>query len=324
MNLRTIHSALFPALTLLAVSRAAAAAETVPVEVKVAKPTEKAAAQVEVKADVTHEAQASLGGFFAAGNTSSLAGKADGFYQLRAFRHGLRVEAGGGLAGIAVDTDGNPATGYEIPLDKNINTLLNGKLRYDFFFTEEDTGYASVFGLHDSAAKLATRIRAEAGYRRFIFHQDKHALSIELGAVYTIERAPYDGDTNADGKIDLGDDVRFEKSGGSAGTRLMLAYVNALSENLALSQSFEVIPNLWPELEAPYERARVDTGADDKLGIAEATTCAATTALTLNPAKNLALSFLLGVGYDFGAVARRNAYTNYDVNTSIAVSYKFF
>ena len=307
-----------------ALATPARAADAIPVEGKDAKPAEKAAAPVEVKADVTHEAQASLGGFFAAGNTSSLAAKADGYYQLRAFQHGVRVEAGGGLSGVAVDSDGSPATGFELPLDKNINTLLNGKLRYDYFFTEDDTGYSALFGLHDSAAKLAARLRAEVGYRRFIFNKPKHALSVEVGAVYTVERAPYDGDTNGDGKIDLSDDVRFEKTGGSAGARLMVAYVNAISDNLALSQSIEVIPNLWPELEAPYEQARIDSAANNKLGIGEATTCAATTALSMTPAKNLAVSFLLGVGYDFGAVARRNAYTNYDVNTSVALSYKLF
>lgn len=311
-------------LAAIALSSIVRAADATPVEAKDVKPVEKAAAPVEVKADISHEAQASLGGFFAAGNTSSLAGKADGFYQLRAFAHSVRVEAGGGLAGTAVDTDGKPATGFELPLDKNINTLANGKLRYDYFFTDDDTAYVSMFGLHDSAANLSARLRAEVGYRRFIFNKPKHTLSIELGAVYTAERAPYDGDTNADGRINLSDDVRFEKNFGSAGARLMVAYVNAISDSLALSQTVAVIPNLWPELEAPYEQARIDPAANNKLGIGEATTCSATTALTMNPAKNLSIAFLLGVGYDFAAVARRDAYTNYDINTSIAIGYKFF
>jgi len=289
------------------------------------KPKEQAAdPTAPAPAEITHEAQASLAGFFAAGNVSSLAGKAEGYYQLRAWDHGARVEAGGGLSGVAVNTDEDPATGFELPLDKNINTLLTGKVRYDYFITNEDTAYTSLFALHDSAANLFARSRAEVGYRRFLFNQNKHALAAELGAVYTIENAPFDGDTNGDGQTNLEDDLRFEDNGGSVGARVMVAYSNGLSDHLAFNQMFEVVSNLWPEIEAPYEQARIDADADNMVGIGEATTFASKTALTVNPADNLSFSFMVGVAYDNAAIARRNTYTNYDVTTSLTLSYKFF
>lgn len=290
-----------------------------------AKPIEKAAAPpAEKPEEITHEAQANLAAFFAAGNVSSLTGKLGGYYQLRAFMHGVRVEGGGGITGQATDPDGDPSNNFQVPLDKNINTLLSGKLRYDFFFTNENSAYTSIYGLHDSAANLASRFRAELGYRRFIFNEKKHALSAELGAVYTVDQAPFDGDTNGDGESNLDDEVRFEENGGSVGARLLLSYTNALSDNLAFTQTLELIPNIWPELEAPYEQARVDAGGDNLVGIGEATTFVSTTAVTLAFSQNLAIGVNLGFVYDNAAISRRNAYTNYDVMTSAVLAYKFF
>ncbi len=292
---------------------------------ELAKPTEKAGAQpVKEPEKVTHEAQASLAGLFATGNINSLAGKATAHYQLRAWQHGLRVEGLGGLTGLAENSDGVNSNGFETPLDQNIDSAAAGKLRYDYFFSELDSGYTSVFGGHDSAANLGFRFRGEAGYRRYFFNQKKHALSAELGAVYVIDQAPFDGDTNSDGEVNLSDKLRFEENNGSIGARLMLGYVNALSEDLAFTQQLEVITNLWPELEAPYEQARVDAGADNKIGIGEATTLASKTSLGFALSKDLALSVNLDVLYDFAAIARRDAMTNHDISTSLALTYKLF
>lgn len=287
-------------------------------------PKETAAAPAEAKNEFKHEAQASLAGFFAAGNTSSLAGKASSYYQLRAFQHGLRFEVAGGLSGLAKDTDGDPANGFEEPLDAKLNTLLSGRLRYDYFLSAADSAYTSLAGSHDSSANLWGRFRAEAGYQRILYKHEKHSLSAELGAVYSIERGPFDGDSNLDGVVDLADETRFEANGGSIGARIRLNYLNAISDQVALTQSLEFVPNIWPALEAPYEQSRVDSAADNLLGAGQASTFASKTALTITPVERLSIGFLLDVLYDNAAIARRNAMTNYDVTSSVSLAYKLF
>jgi hypothetical protein len=288
------------------------------------KPLDKPAEPAPVVEEIKHEAQLNMTGFFSAGNVPSVSGKAAGYYQLRAFNHGVRVEAGAGATGLAQDVDKNPGNGFETPLERNVSTIATGKLRYDFFFLEDNTAYASFFGFHDSAANLGFRLRAEVGYRRYLFNKPKHTLSAELGAVYTADYAPMDGDSNNDGVVNTSDRMRFDDGGGSAGARLMVQYVNAVTDTLAFSQTAEVIPNFWPSLEAPYEVDRISQGADNKLGPLEATTFISTTTLTMNLQKDLAVALNLIVSYDNAAIARRNAYTNYDVTTGATLIYKLF
>lgn len=288
-------------------------------------PKEAAVAPVvEAKKNITHEAQASLAGFFAAGNTSSLAGKAAVYYQLRAYQHGLRFELGGGLSGLAKDTDGDPANGFEQDLMAHLNTLIDSRLRYDYFLSAADSAYTSLAGAHDSSANLWGRFRVEAGYQRILFKRDKHSFSAELGAVYSVERGPYDGDSNGDGVVDLADKTRFEANGGSVGARIRLNYLNAISDQVALTQSLEFVPNIWPALEAPYEQSRVDAGADNLLGAGQASTFLSKTALTITPVERLSIGFLFDVLYDNAAISRRNAMTNYDVTSSVSLAYKLF
>ncbi|MFH1809217.1 MAG: DUF481 domain-containing protein [Pseudomonadota bacterium] len=289
-----------------------------------AKPTEKAQDPAQPADQLSHESQVSLAAFFTAGNVSSLAGKLGGYYQLRYSVHGLRVEGGGGVTGIAQDTNGDLTDGFEVPLDKNFNTLGSGKLRYDFFITESDSAYTSALAVHDSAANLELRMRAELGYRRLFLHEKKHALTAELGAVYTIDRAPFDGDTNGDGKTTLADTSRFEDTNGVGGARVLVSYTNALSDNLAFIQTLEVVTNIWPDVEAPFEQSRVDAAGDNKLGPFEATTFASSSAVNLSMSQNLAVGFNLTFLWDNAAIARRNAYQNYDVATNLVLAYKFF
>lgn len=288
-------------------------------------PSEKAAAPVSAPiSHIKHEAQASLAGFFAAGNTSSIAGKTEGFYQLMAWKHGLRVELGGGVSGLAKDTDGDPATGFEEPLDQKLNTTAAARIRYDYFLSPLDSAYASLGSGHDSSANLWLRLRAETGYQRVLLSREKHTLSAELGAVYSVDRAPFDGDTNMDGVVNLDDEVRFENNNGSIGARLRLTYLNAISDKVAFTQAIEVLPNLWPALEAPYERLRVDSGADNMLGLGEASTFLSKTALSVTPIDRLSIAFLLDMKYDNAAIVRRNAFTNYDITSSVSLAYKLF
>lgn len=291
------------------------------------KPAEAPAAPPpEAPKDFTQEAQGTLGALFNDGNTSALAGRVGGYWQGRFQSHGVRLDAGAGIASIAQDPEADPADGFDIPLfdaANPMNTTAMGRGRYDFFLSPDDSLYGSAFGFHDSAANLAARLRGELGYRHFFFQVPKHAFSGEVGVVWTVDNAPFDGDTNHDGQISVADETRFEDSGGTLGARVMLGYTNALADNLSYTSTLEVVPNLFPEVEAPFEAARNGEG-DDKLGLGEATVALWSHTLTANVNEQLGIGFALALAYDNGAIARRNAYTNHDVAASLQLTYKLF
>ena len=182
------------------------------------------------------------------------------------------------------------------------------------------------------------RLRGDVGYRHFFFNVPKHTLSGEIGAVYTVDNAIFEtdlavADTNKDGRVFVwGDETRFEDTAGVLGARLALVYNNALMDNVTFSQSVEVIPNLsfGPDLlvvgdvDAPFEAQRNGGIGNNKLGLGEATIANSSTQLTVNIGTNLSVGVNLTLGFDNGAIARRNAYTNYDVATAIQLGYKFF
>lgn len=288
------------------------------------RPQDKAVEPTPPPSDVAHSAQGSLSGLFTAGNVSSVAGAAAGFYQVKAFAHAVRVDVGAGVTGIAKDTDGNPANGFEEDLLRRLNTSGLVKLRYDYFLSDLDTLFTSGLVGHDSATNLLLRLRAEAGYRRYFFRSEKHSMSAEAGGVYLVDNGPFLGDTTGDGVVDLGDETRFEDTGGTIGARVMVQYTNALLDNVAFNQTLEVIPNLFPDVEAPFEATRVDAGADGRLGLGEATVLASTTSLVVTIDEHLAASLALGFLWDNGAIARRNAVSNADLSTLVTLTYKLF
>jgi hypothetical protein len=148
-----------------------------------------------------------------------------------------------------------------------------------------------------------------------------------VGLVLTADNAPFDGDTNHDGQISVADDTRFEDSGGTLGARVMLGYTNALMDNLSYTSTLEVVPNLFPDVEAPFESARTGAGdqtLDNKLGLGEATVAVWNHTLTANVSQQLGIGFALTLAYDNGAIARRNAYTNHDLAASLQLTYKLF
>jgi hypothetical protein len=293
-----------------------------------AKPQEAAAAPVPVPATgATQTAQATLGLLLNDGNVSSVAGRAGGNYQLRFDVHGLGLEAGAGIASIAQDPDLDPANGYGVPLGdpaNKLNTTFFTRLRYDFFLSPDDSLYASGFVFHDSAANLIARLRADLGYRHFLFQVPKHSFAAEVGVVYTIDNTPLGEDTNNDGVVDINDAAGFETSGGTYGARLAVAYTNALSDNVQYATTAEVVPNLFPDVEAPFEIARNGGAGDGVLKLGEATIFTWVNTLTFNINEQLNIGLSLNVVYDNGAIARRNAYTNHDAALSFQLGYKLF
>lgn len=288
-----------------------------------AKPQETAAAPVSADGQ---EAQATAGALFNDGNVSSIAGRLGAYWQLRLGDHGVRAEIGGGIASIAQDANLDPADGFDLPLgdpDNRLNTTFMTRLRYDYFLSQDDSLYGAGFIFHDSAANLVARLRADVGYRHFFFQVDKHAFAGEVGAVYTNDSTPI-GDTNDDGITDVNDTSAFEASGGTYGARVAVAYTNAVLDNVQFSTTAEVVPNLFPDVDAPFEQTRVDSKGDNKLGLGEATIFTWTNTLTFTVTEALNVGLSVNVLYDNGAVVRRNAYTNHDVSASFQLGYKLF
>lgn len=312
------------------------------------KPQEAAAAiPAELKPDLVQEAQGSLGALFNGGNVQGMAGKLGAFYSARAMQHGFRGDVGLGINALAVDEDADPTNGFTrvdedgtlapANLLDNLNTSSFAKLRYDYFLGNFGSIYVAGLAFHDSAANLLLRLRADVGYRHYLFNVAKHALSAEVGAVYTIDNAIFaveGADTNGDGRVSVwGDETTFEESGGVLGGRLALAYSNALMDNVTFTQLLEVVPNISLAddapvvgyVDAPFETLRSDDQrGDNKLGLGEATVASSATQLTVTVMSNVALAVNITLLYDNGAIFRRNAYSNYDVATSIQLSYKFF
>jgi hypothetical protein len=317
-------------------------------DVKKEKPQEAAAAiPAEIKPDFIQEAQGTVGTIFTAGNVQSASGRLGAFYGFRYLQHGLRLDLGLGLASLAVDQDGDPSNGFskvdgngnvigESSLADNVNTSGFSKLRYDYFLGEIGSVYAASLFFHDSAANLLLRTRADVGYRHYFFNVPKHSFSGELGAVYTIDNAIFNvenADTNGDGRVYVwGDETAFEKSGGVVGARIAIAYSNALLENVTFTQTVELIPNIsfgkdipvFGDVDAPFEAARNGGEGDNALGLGEATMANAVSSLVVSVNSNLSIGVNLSMGYDNGAIARRNAYTNHDVALSAQLGYKFF
>ncbi len=336
------------AFTFVAATAAAAQTPTAAGDVNKAKPQESAAViPAEVKPDFTQEGAGSLGSIFNSGNVQGASGRLGGFYGARYLQHGLRFDVGMGLAALAIDGDGDPANGFtkidqdgnavEASAFDNINTSGFAKLRYDYFLGDFGSIYAAGLLFHDSAVNLLLRSRADVGYRHFFFNVPKHQLSAEAGVVYTIDNGIFNvegADTNNDGKVFVwGDDTQFEASGGVVGVRLAATYTNALLENITFIQNVEIIPNVsfgpdipvFGDVAAPFEQVRSPDGqGDNRLGLGEATIFNAVSSLVISLSENLNVGFNLNLIYDNGAVARRNAYTNYDAALSATLGYKFF
>jgi hypothetical protein len=281
----------------------------------VLKPAETAAAPAAAPSPLTHENQVNLAGVFSGGNVNMVSGKGNGYDQLKFLRHALPFHATAGVSGQAVDSDKDPATGFRTALQDNLATWLNGRMRYDFFLSENDTLHASYFLGHDAATNFTQRNRIEAGYRRFIFQQPKESLSVETGLVYSLDFAPMAGDTDGDGRVNVFKGrSRLEKTGGTVEGRLLVSYSLALSDVVQLQQTVDVFPNLFPEVEAPFESARVNPAADNKLGLLEASAITSLTQVNVAPSKNITAGMALAFVCDSGAIARRNAYSNADIS----------
>lgn len=123
----------------------------------------------------------SLGGTANTGNTRSVAIAAGTSLVLRRGPH--QFSAGGqwtyGRASIRT-------AGVFGPWQGNADNL-NGRVRYDYFLTDDDALYAVAAARRDHFAGLDSRIQIQAGYARNFFNAEKHRFWGEAGYDVTLD-----------------------------------------------------------------------------------------------------------------------------------------
>lgn len=123
----------------------------------------------------------SLGGTVNTGNTRSVALAAGTNLAIRRGPHLISMGAQWTYGRASVRTAG--AFG---PWQQNADNL-NGRLRYDYFITDNDAVYAVAAARRDHFAGLDSRIQLQAGYARNIFAEDKHRFWGEVGYDVTLD-----------------------------------------------------------------------------------------------------------------------------------------
>lgn len=135
--------------------------------------------------------------------------------------------------------------GWAVPTDddstlerENVGGIVNednrnaqnviGRLRYDYFLTDDDALFAAVWGRHDPLAGLAFRLQLQAGYLRNLYRAEDVRIWGEVGYDATLDwQDPEDEDeTNP---VD------------QHSARLFLGYDNKMNEVLTFRTGFEAL-----------------------------------------------------------------------------------
>lgn len=155
------------------------------------------------------------------------------------------------------DRDGDMLISSDSEIKKQRNTtaaMWNVKLRYDRFFTTNNTLYMAVALLGNEPAGKKLVASGQLGYQRQLLKNDMHLVRLEAGYDFSFERSTL---YNADPKVpDL-----FIHS-----LRLYLGYDFTFNKDSSLKIFGEVLCNLNPEdgprgRVKPFEDTRVNAGA---------------------------------------------------------------
>lgn len=172
-----------------------------------------------------------LGGVLQTGNTETL--------QLSA---GSRFELVRGIHSLTADVSYVLSPGPEFDFENPIAHNVNGRVRYDLFFTPMDAAFVAALVRYDRFANLAPRLSFQAGYLRNFFLETNeegeptHRFWGELGPDLTIEFLDY-GITDPMRLPQTETDVQVS-------ARLFVGYLNQLNENVAYKTGIEGLINL--------------------------------------------------------------------------------
>ncbi|QQR89341.1 MAG: DUF481 domain-containing protein [Myxococcales bacterium] len=173
------------------------------------------------------------GASLSTGNTRAFSANGGARFNLKRERHQLTAEAGivYGLASLRdtadLDGDGNVSEFNKYQLNAR---NVTGRVRYDFFLTDDDAVFASFVPRWDTFAGLDLRLQNQVGYMRNFFRDDgNHRFWGELGYDVT-----YDNWTTAAGG---GDQVNHSARG-------FLGYDNHINEMVTFITGVEGLYNL--------------------------------------------------------------------------------
>ncbi len=143
-----------------------------------------------------------------------------------------RVQNDTNMNGMADPGDVDNGVGEE---RKTTAALFLSRLRYDRFFTPNNSGYVAVYAGFDLPASIQVKTGVQAGYARQILKSRMHELSAELGYDFTFDRLLVPGTmimpeaTTQDVYLHSG--------------RLFLGYLLSVSEHTAVRASAEALIN---------------------------------------------------------------------------------
>ena len=187
--------------------------------------------------------QISAGAVLNTGNTRSINGNAGTRFSLKRSSHAFLAEANAVLGAASVrDSMGGFADYAENARN------ITGRIRYDFFMTDDDAVFIAVAPRHDPFAGLDLRLQNQLGYlRNFYAPVDEHRLWGELG--YDLTYDNFEDET-------LDDEIIHS-------ARLFFGYDNHLSDTLTFLTGVET---LFDVEDAENVRIHSDTELRSKLG----------------------------------------------------------
>jgi putative salt-induced outer membrane protein len=178
----------------------------------------------------TTELKLSLGGLLSSGNARLMSLTGAGRFKLRRDANQLSVAAAGNYARSALDEDESMETTLE---------NIQGRARYDRFFSEVLTGFLAVSGTRDRFQGLDLRLNVDPGIALYVIDRKGHQLWVEAG--YDLQY-----DIRRDDLIDAAelDGEKVDKTQARHNARGFLGYDNTLNERVTFNTGVEYLQDV--------------------------------------------------------------------------------
>ena len=178
----------------------------------------------------TTELKLSAGGLFSTGNSRALSVTGAGTFRLRRDMNQLSAAAAGNFARSAA----TPADSMETTLEN-----VQGRVRYDRFFTKVLAGFLAVSANRDRFQGLNLRLNVDPGLAFYIIDHKSHRLWTEVG--YDLQH-----DIRRQDAIDaaLLEGKTVDKTETSHNGRAFAGYDNSLNESVTFNTGLEYIQGI--------------------------------------------------------------------------------
>lgn len=239
----------------------------------------------DTKGKVDWKASASAGLTLASGNSSQISISAGANVMRNDGLNKVELNVNGAYASTnqAVIFDGNgngivDSAGELGSQSKTTAGFVLAKLRYDRFFTPNNSAYLAGYAGVDIPASKRANVGGQLGYARQLFKEAMHDMSAELGLDYNyVGYIPVDGVAVAGTNNDLH----------LASARLFVGYNLAIGANTQFKAGYEALINL-----------NTNSVSDRYVRTADATRMGGTLALTTKVWNRLSFRFSTSLRYD--------------------------